>query len=87
MHIRATLAALLATAAVASATPTGLNNIPTADTTPQGVFVLQAFTTLGPGALKIEAAEGLVAVYRRNWMQRTSRIPRFVQEALACMHP
>ncbi len=38
---------LLLTPIVALATPSGLNNIPTADTTPQGVFVLQAFTTLG----------------------------------------
>ncbi len=29
------------------ATPSGLNNIPTADTTPQGTFVFQAFSTLG----------------------------------------
>ena len=38
---------LLAGIAAAHATPSGLNNIPTADTTPQGVFVLQGFTTLG----------------------------------------
>lgn len=30
-----------------SATPSGLNNIPTADTTPMGVFVLQPFTNFG----------------------------------------
>ena len=42
-----TLAILLAGIATAHATPSGLNNIPTADTTPQGVFVLQGFTTLG----------------------------------------
>lgn len=29
------------------ATPSGLNNIPTADTTPQGTFVFQAFSTVG----------------------------------------
>ncbi len=40
-------ALLLATATGALATPSGLNNIPTADTTPQGTFVLQGFTTLG----------------------------------------
>ena len=38
---------LLAGIAAAHATPSGLNNIPTADTTPQGTFVLQGFTTLG----------------------------------------
>jgi hypothetical protein len=31
----------------AGATPSGLNNIPTADTTPQGTFALQAFGTVG----------------------------------------
>ncbi len=40
---------LLAGIATANATPTGLNNIPTADTTPQGTFVLQGFTTVGDG--------------------------------------
>ena len=44
-HIPAIL--LLAGIAAAHATPSGLNNIPTTDTTPQGVFVLQTFTTLG----------------------------------------
>ena len=44
-HIPALL--LLAGIASAYATPTGLNNIPTADTTPQGTFVLQGFTTIG----------------------------------------
>jgi len=38
---------LLGTSLAAFATPSGLNNIPTADTTPQGTFVLQSFTTLG----------------------------------------
>src|SRR5690606_35373762 len=37
---------LIATASPLFATPSGLNNIPTADTTPQGVFVSQAFSTL-----------------------------------------
>jgi len=48
-HIKTThtLAVLLAGIAAAHATPSGLNNIPTADTTPQGTFVLQGFTTLG----------------------------------------
>jgi len=41
------LALLIATGSAAIATPTGLNNIPTADTTPQGTFVLQPFTTIG----------------------------------------
>ena len=40
---------LLAGIATAHATPSGLNNIPTADTTPQGTFVLQTFTTVGDG--------------------------------------
>lgn len=31
----------------ALATPSGLNNIPIADTTPQGTFVLQPFSTIG----------------------------------------
>ena len=31
------------------ATPSGLNNIPTADTTPQGTFVFQLFSTVGEG--------------------------------------
>ncbi len=47
MKTHHTLATLLITASAAWATPTGLNNIPTADTTPQGTFVLQGFTTLG----------------------------------------
>ncbi|MEO6784909.1 MAG: hypothetical protein ABI318_02145 [Chthoniobacteraceae bacterium] len=38
---------LLAGIATANATPSGLNNIPTADTVPMGTFVLQGFTTLG----------------------------------------
>src|SRR4051812_32853056 len=41
------LLATLLPVTLALATPSGLNNIPTADTTPQGTFVLQAFTTLG----------------------------------------
>ncbi|MCX6979197.1 MAG: hypothetical protein NTV08_00335 [Verrucomicrobia bacterium] len=44
-----TLSVLLAGIAAAHATPSGLNNIPTADTTPQGTFVLQGFTTVGNG--------------------------------------
>jgi hypothetical protein len=46
-HIPALI--LLAGIAAAHATPSGLNNIPTADTTPQGTFVLQGFTTIGSG--------------------------------------
>ena len=42
-----TLAILLAASSPAFATPSGLNNIPTADTVPMGTFVLQGFTTLG----------------------------------------
>ena len=44
-HIPALI--LLAGIATAHATPSGLNNIPAADTVPQGTFVLQGFTTLG----------------------------------------
>ena len=40
-------AILLAAGSSAFATPSGLNNIPTADTVPMGTFVLQGFTTLG----------------------------------------
>ena len=47
MKTHHTLAILLASISAAVATPSGLNNIPTADTTPQGVFVLQGFTTIG----------------------------------------
>ena len=43
------IAILLASVSAATATPSGLNNIPTADTTPQGTFVLQTFTTIGDG--------------------------------------
>ena len=49
MKTTRTLATLLLTASAAWATPSGLNNIPTADTTPQGTFVLQGFTTVGDG--------------------------------------
>jgi hypothetical protein len=38
---------LVALTGVAAATPSGLNNIPTADTTPQRTLVLQAFGTVG----------------------------------------
>lgn len=37
----------LFTAPALFATPSGLNNIPTADVTPQSVFVIQAFTNFG----------------------------------------
>jgi len=47
MKTHHTPAALFLTAAAAWATPSGLNNIPTADTTPQGTFVLQTFSTVG----------------------------------------
>jgi hypothetical protein len=47
MKTHHTLATLLLTASAAWATPSGLNNIPTADTTPQGTFVLQTFSTVG----------------------------------------
>ncbi|HSJ04605.1 MAG: hypothetical protein ACAI34_15270 [Verrucomicrobium sp.] len=41
------LVACLAAASPIWATPSGLNNIPTADVTPQGVVVLQSFTNFG----------------------------------------
>lgn len=37
----------LGSTALVLATPSGLNNIPTADTTPQGTYVFQTFTTFG----------------------------------------
>ena len=47
--MKKSLALILPLAAVSAAigTPSGLNNIPTADTTPQGTFVFQAFSTIG----------------------------------------
>ena len=36
----------LALTSIAFASPSGLNNIPTADTAPQGTFVLQAYSTV-----------------------------------------
>ncbi len=49
-HLPALLALCSLTLALtprAAATPSGLNNIPTADTTPQGTVVFQAFSTIG----------------------------------------
>jgi hypothetical protein len=43
----AKLLSLLAAAPAALATPTGLNNIPTADTVPSGTLAIQAFSSLG----------------------------------------
>jgi hypothetical protein len=48
-HSLLTALALAALAGSLSATPSGLNNIPTADVTPMGVFVLQPFTDFGNG--------------------------------------
>lgn len=46
----ATVAGLLAASASLSwGSPSGLNNIPTADTTPQGTVVLQGWSTMGGG--------------------------------------
>jgi hypothetical protein len=47
MKTRFSAALFLATAAAAVATPTGLNNIPTADTPVQGDYVFQTYSTLG----------------------------------------
>jgi hypothetical protein len=46
MKYVAAASALILTTTAIYATPSGLNNIPTADTTPQGTFVLQNQTTL-----------------------------------------
>jgi hypothetical protein len=46
-YMRPIIIGLLAATSTVMATPSGLNNIPTADTTPQGTFVLQGFTTIG----------------------------------------
>src|SRR4051812_5790468 len=46
-NIIASTLALVALAASAYATSTGLNNIPTADTPAQGDYVIQAYSTLG----------------------------------------
>lgn len=45
-HLLTALACAALTSSL-SATPSGLNNIPTADTTPMGVFVIQPFTNFG----------------------------------------
>ncbi len=51
MRVNPPLALPLLLAPVAAfATPSGLNNIPTADTTPQGTFVLQAYNTVSGNA-------------------------------------
>lgn len=47
MKILSSLLLLPAAAAVVHATPSGLNNIPTADTASQGDFVFQGFSTFG----------------------------------------
>ncbi len=44
-----TLAILLAAGSAAYATPSGLNNIPTADTPSQGDYVIQTYSTVGYG--------------------------------------
>lgn len=49
------LLALLAFAGSALATPTGLNNIPTADTVPDRTVAIQAFSSFGPGANQFSA--------------------------------
>jgi len=47
MKIHLPFATLLITASAALANPTGLNNIPTADTPTQGNYVFQTYSTLG----------------------------------------
>ena len=49
------LVALLALAASAFGTPSGLNNIPTADTIGHGTVAIQAFSSFGPGANQFAA--------------------------------
>lgn len=46
---------LLASTSVVMATPTGLNNIPTADTVPHRTVAAQAFSSFGPGANQFAA--------------------------------
>jgi hypothetical protein len=46
--MRLAVTALFVSTTAVFATPSGLNNIPTADTTPQGTFVFQTFGTVGP---------------------------------------
>lgn len=46
-RLLAALCTALAASPMAFATPSGLNNIPTADVTPQGVLVIQSFTNFG----------------------------------------
>ncbi len=50
MKFTRSLATLLFTTTAALATPSGLNNIPTADTVPQETFVFQIFSTVGGDA-------------------------------------
>ena len=57
-----TTACLTALSATSHATPSGLNNIPTADTTPQGTFVLQTYSTVlssGPNDFNIGFKTGV----------------------------
>lgn len=57
-----TTACLTALSSTSHATPSGLNNIPTADTTPQGTFVLQTYSTVlgsGPNDFNIGFKTGL----------------------------
>jgi hypothetical protein len=46
-YMRTVLLASMALTSAASATPSGLNNIPTADTTPPRTLVFQGFSTMG----------------------------------------
>jgi hypothetical protein len=63
-HTLALLASvsLAALSATSYATPSGLNNIPTADTAPQGTFVLQTYSTVlgsGPNDFNIGFKTGI----------------------------
>ena len=50
MKLTHSIATLLLATTAALATPTGLNNIPTADSVPQETFVFQLFSTVGGDA-------------------------------------
>ncbi len=54
-HLRSITLAAFAVVSSAFATPTGLNNIPTADTVPHRTVAIQAFSSFGPGANQFAA--------------------------------
>lgn len=54
-HLQKLALAAFALATSAFATPTGLNNIPTADTIDHRTVAIQAFSSFGPGANQFAA--------------------------------